>query len=534
MSNFGTTYDDVRRNLTISQKVGQLFMPAVFINDSEEEVEKMEQLIQDSYIGALCFFHSCASAATNFEGKKKIIYNEKSLERLKQLIARYQKAAKIPLLIAIDAEWGLAMRIEETPQYPYAITLGALQDGEDLVHQVGSHIGLDCREAGIHWNLAPVVDINNNPDNPVIGYRSFGDDSAKVLTYAQAFLNGMRNSGILNSLKHFPGHGDTATDSHLGLPVIDKSLDELLDNELIPFQKLIQSGVDSVMVGHMSLPQLDSENPSTTSSVVLTEVLRNTLGFDGLIISDALNMHAVSKIFPEQGGLELAAFNAGMDMFCFSEHPKAGIERIASVANKKRIEESFERVWKLKEKALLQDSSGTITNLLDHSILNAKIAENAITERYGNPNAINPLKFGLFANLAVENTCTNQFSEQIEKQFGAPKHELGSDLETGEEYWSQFENIVLALFPPAAKPKSNFGFSDKILALLKRIIQEKNTIIYLFGNPYVLNILGLNPNDNVVVVYQDFLEFQEMAFKHFRGELVAKGELPITLKKSNE
>src|SRR5690606_28518076 len=206
----------------LPQKVGQLFMPAVFINDSEAEVRRMEALIASHGIGSLCFFHSRASAATNFEGKKKIVANRESLARLKELILRYQRAATVPLLIAMDAEWGLAMRIEDTPQYPYAISLGALGD-ESIIQEVGRAIGLDCRAAGIHWNLAPVVDINTDPENPVIGYRSFGDDRQKVFSRSRALIQGMASAGTLHAIKHFPGHGDTAVDSHLGLPVIDKS-----------------------------------------------------------------------------------------------------------------------------------------------------------------------------------------------------------------------------------------------------------------------------------------------------------------------
>ena len=180
MTNTHQTYTLPKETLTLKQKVGQLFMPAVFINDTEEEVQKMEKLIKEQYVGSICFFHSRASAATNFEGKKKIVLNEKSYDRLLELIARYQQAASTPLLVAIDAEWGLAMRIENTPQYPYAITLGALKNNDDLIFKVGEAIGNDCRQAGIQWNLAPVVDINNNPENPVIGYRSFGDDRKSV------------------------------------------------------------------------------------------------------------------------------------------------------------------------------------------------------------------------------------------------------------------------------------------------------------------------------------------------------------------
>ena len=249
-------YKIATNQLNVSEKIGQLFMPAAFINDSKEEIQKLENLIREYNIGSLCFFHSRASAATNYEGKKEVIYNADSFGTLQNLIQRYQSVSKYPLLIAIDAEWGLAMRVENTPQYPYAITLGAIQGNEDLIFEVGKHIAIDCKAAGIHWNLAPCVDINNNPNNPVIGYRSFGENKIKVAEKALAFIKGTQSEGILTSIKHFPGHGDTETDSHLGLPLIEKSKEELITNELYPFQKLVDAGVDSVMVGHLSVPAL--------------------------------------------------------------------------------------------------------------------------------------------------------------------------------------------------------------------------------------------------------------------------------------
>ncbi|MEO0901135.1 MAG: glycoside hydrolase family 3 N-terminal domain-containing protein, partial [Bacteroidota bacterium] len=262
---------DSNHDFNINQKVGQLFMIAVFINDTEENIQNTESLISEYHIGALCFFHSRASAATNFEGKKKVIYNENSYERLVSLIKRYQKAAPTPLLIAIDAEWGLAMRIENTPQYPYALTLGALYNKDNLIHQIGYAIGRDCLQAGIHWNLAPVLDINSNPENPVIGYRSFGDDKEQVTQKAKAFLKGMQKAGILNSLKHFPGHGDTSTDSHLALPVIDKSADSFFETELYPFMENLNEA-DSLMIGHLSVPALEpSGKPATLSKTILSD-----------------------------------------------------------------------------------------------------------------------------------------------------------------------------------------------------------------------------------------------------------------------
>ena len=526
MTNISKTYTLPAEPLNLKQKVGQLFMPAVFINDTEEEVQQMEKLIKEQHVGSICFFHSRASAATNFEGKKKIVHNEKSYDRLLELIDRYQNAASVPLLIAIDAEWGLAMRIENTPQYPYAITLGALKDNHELVFKVGEAIGQDCRAAGVQWNLAPVVDINNNPENPVIGYRSFGDDKEKVLGKAEAFIKGMSHSGTLNSIKHFPGHGDTATDSHLGLPVIDKSMDELMENELYPFKKLIASGVDSVMVGHLLLPQLDSDNPSTTSSKIISGLLRKQLAFDGVIISDALNMHAVSKRYPEKGKLEYAAFTAGMDVLCFSENVKEGIDEIITQASEHRIQESFDRVWELKNTVFNKENHSEVhsTEQKKSSNLNQEIAINSITELFGNPALFNELKNNDFLNVSVSFDKKNSFSEEISSNFDSTTMNLEEAL------LSEKDLVLLSLFPPAVKPKDQFGFDEKTLADIHRVLEEKNTLIYLFGNPYVLDILKLQPSSNVVLVYQDFPEFQEVAFEHFSGKIEARGKLSIQLK----
>lgn len=523
------SYQKATEQLSLKQKVGQLFMPAVFINDSEEEVQQIENLIGTHAIGAICFFHSRASAATNFEGKKKVVHNDRSYDRLKQLVSRYQKAAQFPLLVAIDAEWGLAMRIEKTKQYPYAITLGAIQESTDLIFEVGKHIALDCKEAGIQWNLAPVVDINSNPENPVIGYRSFGDDKNKVLSKGKAYLNGMKSVGILNALKHFPGHGDTATDSHLGLPIIGKSKEKLSNNELYPFSELIKQGVDAVMVGHLAIPALDDEeNPATTSSKIITGVLRNDLEFDGVIISDALNMHAVSKKYPEKGSLESAAFRAGMDMMCFSEYPEEGIRNIVNAASKERIEESFRRIWKLKEQAF--NTSIEVQPKYSPSELIKKLAQRSITEIYGDFSLVEQIKKSNFLNLSIDNQKTNSFSKSLEIKYNTKHHKLKlNSIAEIRNLITENENIVLALYPPFVKPKDKFGFQDEILDFINDIIAQNNVLIYLFGNPYVLDILKLNPSANVVVIYQDFPEFQTEAHQHFEGTLQAVGKLPVKL-----
>jgi beta-glucosidase-like glycosyl hydrolase len=516
-------YFSAEKQLSLEEKVGQLFMPAAFINDTEEEVQELESLITKHAIGGICFFHSRASAATNYEGKKPVVYNENSLEVLKSLINRYQKISKYPLLIAIDAEWGLAMRIENTAKYPYAITLGAIQDDMSLIYEVGKNIAKDCKSAGIHWNLSPVTDINNNPRNPVIGYRSFGDNRESVTSKSIAYVKGTESEGILTSVKHFPGHGDTATDSHLGLPVINKSKEELLENELYPFQKLINEEVDSVMVGHLSVPALsmDENMPSSISKNIIKGVLREEMQFKGVVISDALNMHAVSKNYPVPGELEWLAFDAGNDVLCFAEHTKEGIERILENAYENQINASFQRVWKLKEKAInnVKNSNDTSAPNWEAKNLNYAIAEKSLTLLKGSDKEI--------AEFRNTDFCTVTFKRFNEKETSA---EILASLALLKSEVSRENEVLLLLTPPHVKPVDNFGFLEEEINFVNQLLAEKKVVLYHYGNPYALKHFELEKSLATVVVYQDFSEFQEVATSHFLGKTKAMGKLPFQLK----
>ncbi|MDT0540722.1 glycoside hydrolase family 3 N-terminal domain-containing protein [Croceitalea sp. P059] len=503
-------YNQAKGMLTLKEKVGQFFMPAAFINDSEDEIQKIENLIKNCGIGSVCFFHSRASAATNYEGKKEVIYNAKSLDKLRELIARYQAASKYPLLIAIDAEWGLAMRVEQTPQYPYALTLGAIKDNPELIEAVGEHIGVDCKKAGIHWNLCPSVDINNNPDNPVIGYRSFGDEPEEVYQRAKAFINGMNKSGVLNSIKHFPGHGDTSVDSHLGLPRIDKSKEDLLKNELFPFKQLIQYKVDSVMVGHLAVPAIShSQTKSSTISIpIVTDLIRKEFKHSGVIITDALNMHSVSKLYDTYGQLEWEAFEAGNDVLCFAEHTSEGIDLILKNATKKEIENSFERVWSLKEKGF-KNSAKNIA--YDYQDLMNILAAKTLTMVKGKPEDIEKLHQSEFQFIQVGKKERTIFGESIKRDQKNKK------------------NTIVAIFPPEMKPTNHFGLFGDDIKKVNDLIASTNCIVYLFGNPYTLRLFNWEKATAIVVVYQDFDMFQENAVAHFYGRIRAEGHLPVTL-----
>jgi len=527
----------------LRQRIGQFFFPAVFINDTEENIQETERLIKDYNIGGLTFFHSRASAATNYESKQKIVFNDNSYEKIKALIVRYQKAASTPLLISIDAEWGLAMRIEKTPQYPYAITLGALPENKsDLVYEVGKQIGLDLKAAGIQYNLAPLADINNNPNNPVIGYRSFGENKEKVADFSVEYLKGMSEVGVLGCLKHFPGHGNTNVDSHLGLPVLKETLEELLENELYPFIKGIENNVDSIMIGHLAVPSLNDgkDTSATLSKAVIQDLLRNKLGYDGLVISDALNMHSVSKLYETKGELEWEAFNAGNDILCFAENVPEGIEAILKNASPQRIEESFNRIRKAKQKVGIFSENNFTSGELNFekaSALNFEIAQNAITKIIDNSStelAFEAQKNNQLAKLSLYKNVENTFFQTLNSKLKSPEFAFEnlevSDISLIEKELQNFEILIISLFVPKAKPMNNFEINHEVLELLSNLLQNKKCIIYVFGNPYVLPLISnLKKASGLIEVYQDFDEFQKTAGIQFLENNPCSGILPVNI-----
>jgi beta-glucosidase-like glycosyl hydrolase len=496
-----------------NQKIAQLFSPAAFIHDTEENYQAIETLIREQEIGGLTFFHSRHSAAANFEKRAEVLKTTGTYEKLIALINRYQQVSSIPLLISIDGEYGLAMRIENTPAYPFAITLGALNEhAESQVEEVGYRMGLDMKRSGIHLNLAPCADVNTNPDNPVIGYRSFGKDTQKVAELAFAAYSGMKKAGIGACLKHFPGHGDTATDSHLGLPILHKSKEELQAEELVPFQYGIDRGVELIMVGHLAVPTITGgENiPASISRELITDLLKGEMGFKGLVISDALNMKAVANLFPEPGELEWQAFHAGNDLLCFSDHVSEGIAKIAQLASDSEINTVFEKVMDLKTRLGVLETKPIEVPTFDwksHSQLQQTLAENYVSVTSGEINSAELDTLAKAGKLGYQEFFTaspSHFSRLMNLPF--PTIE-------------EAEKVILAVFVPSHKPLNQFGMDPEILAQIHQLAKTKACFLVHFGNPLALKHLGeLSDFEGVVCAYQGFTETQVVTTTLLHGK----------------
>jgi beta-glucosidase-like glycosyl hydrolase len=360
------------QTLSPPERVAQLINVAAYSNRDAEFQESISQLIKDYKIGGLIFFQGGPM-------------------RQAHLTNRYQKESEVPLLISIDAEWGLGMRLDSTISFPYNMALGAVQD-DHLLYELGTEIGRQCRRMGIHLNFAPVIDVNSNAQNPVINYRSFGEDPEIVAKKGAILMKGMQDQGIIAAAKHFPGHGDTDTDSHYDLPQLLHDKTRLEAVELAPFRKMIEEGIGGVMVAHMNIPALDSTEhlPSTLSKPIVTGLLKEELGFEGLIMTDALNMKAVTKYY-KPGEVDVEALIAGNDLLMFSEDVAAVIEHVekaikAGRISQKDIDQKCRKLLKAKyhlglTKPPIVETEGLISDLNTSAakLLHRRLVEASMT-----------------------------------------------------------------------------------------------------------------------------------------------------------
>lgn len=515
--------DSIYNKMSLDEKIGQLFMVQVFSQKKKLDKSKIVSLIQNQHIGG-------------------IIYSNGDPVSQAKLDNELQSASKIPLLIGMDAEWGLSMRLDSTYAFPWNMTLGAISDNK-LVEQTGRYIGEHCKRLGVHFNFAPDVDINTNPKNPIIGNRSFGEDRDNVTDKASAFMKGMQDAGVLASAKHFPGHGDTDADSHKTLPTINFDAERIDSIELYPYKRLIKEGLSSVMVAHLNVPSLEPRPgvPSSLSKTIIQGILQQRLQFKGLIFTDALGMKGVSN-FSDSADVDLAAFIAGNDVLLMSEDPEKGIAKLENAYYSKEISEerlalSVKKILMAKYKVGLNHYMPIETahlvedlNRLKDDVLYGKLMENAITVPR-NVKEILPLRHldtEKIAYVKLGDDDGTAFLDELKKYTKV--HEIKADkLDEMITLLQQYNTVIIGFHKSNANPWKSFNFTDDELVWLYEIARTNRVILDIFARPYALADLRSVENiEGIVMSYQNSEIAQRKSAQLIFGGIPAKGTLPVS------
>lgn len=463
-----------------------------------------------------------------------------------EMLNRLQSLARTPIMICVDAEYGLGMRLlDSVRRYPYQLTLGAVQDPA-IIYKYGTAVAKQLHRMGIHVDYAPVVDVNNNPANPVIGYRSFGEDKYKVASYGLQYMKALQDNGIMACAKHFPGHGDVSVDSHYDLPVINKSREQLDSLELYPFRRLFSGGVASVMVAHLFIPAIDSETNRATSISYnnVTKLMRDEIGYKGLTFTDALEMKGVSKYFPS-GEASVQSLIAGNDMLCLPGNVDTCIATIKEAISQKRltwkiIDSKVKRVLAAKYDYVLGNTQPiNTTNIVndlnaDADRVTAMVAENSLTIVRNENKSLLTLKkkdagkiLYVGIGLKEENTIVRKLKEEYNAAF-IPVDAATTISQSDIDNWLKNYSIVLAgVHAYSFSPINNFNISASQAQVLQTLQQYNNAAILYFGNPYAISN-SCNAR-NLIVAYEDDSIFQQNAFDFLTGMKPAKGTLPVTV-----
>ena len=528
--------DSIYNSMTVKERIGQLFMVQAFSNKGFKHENEIAALVKQYGIGG-------------------VIYSKGGPTRQVKMNNNLQSESKIPLLIGMDAEWGLSMRLDSTYAFPWNMTLGAISDNK-LVEKTGYQIGEHCKRVGVHFNFAPVVDINTNPKNPIIGNRSFGEDKENVTEKASAFMKGMQSADVLANAKHFPGHGDTDADSHKTLPTVNFTKKRIDSVELYPYRKLIKEGLSSVMVAHLNIPELGIRNklPTSLSKYVVTDLLKEQLGFKGLIFTDALTMKGAadfveptidgvaSKKMDTRGEIDLMAFKAGNDVMLMSESVPKGIEKIFKAFEKgdiseERLAHSVKKILMAKYKVGLQDYKplayngvhGDINRVKD-DVLYGRLIEEAITV-LKNKNSILPfrnLETKKIAYVSLGDDKGSDFYAELKKYTKVHKvsAESLSDLI---EKLKNYNTVVIGFHKSNANPWKSYKFSTKELTWLYEIARTNTVVLDVFARPYALMDFSTIENiEAVVMSYQNSTIAQQKSAQLLFGAIGAKGTLPVS------
>ena len=518
--------DSVLNTMSVEEKIGQLFMIAAYSNRDEAEYQTIENYIKEYDIGGLIFFQGDPATQA-------------------KLTNRYQSSAQIPLMIGIDAEWGLGMRLDNTISYPRQLLLGAIQN-EHLIFEMGKEIGRQHKRLGIHVNFAPVVDINNNPNNPVINDRSFGENRENVTSKSLSYMNGLQQEKILACAKHFPGHGDTDVDSHKDLPIILHGTERLDSIELFPFKSLIKNGVSSMMIAHLNIPALDStiNTPTTLSPKIVKGLLKDELGFNGLIFTDAMQMKGVTKYF-SPGEAEVKAFLAGNDVLLFPESVKAAVNKMKTAYSlgqysEEDLDKSVKKILMAKSWAGIEkfdsikvDSITLDLNSEPSKQLRYQLIESAITLVRDSANLIpiRTLKEKRIACVTIGKKSKTPFGKMLDNYAKIDHFYLSKT-----DDWSRYERVIKAIEKydlaivntqhMSRYASKQFGVSANTEKLAAALAPKENVLLTIFGSPYSLE--KFPDFKEVIVAYEASDEAQEITAQIIFGGRKASGKLPVS------
>ena len=523
--------DSIMSGMNQEQRIAQLFMVAAYSNKTSAEEKKILKLIEKYQIGGLIFFQGTPQEQA----------------RLTNL---YQSKSNLPLWIGMDAEYGLGARLKQTLKYPQQITMGAVQD-TNLLFMLGKEMAVECRRMGIHVNFAPVLDINSNPKNPVINSRSYGEGKVNVAEKGIAFARGMQSGGIVAVGKHFPGHGDTDKDSHHDLPVVDRSREELDDLELYPFRESVKAGIGGIMVAHLNVPALDKEaKAATLSRPIVTDLLKNELGFKGLAFTDALNMQGVRKFY-KPGEVDAKAAIAGNDVLLFSEDvPKAIKEIKAAIArgelSQKNINQSCLKILKTKYwlglsqyKPVSSDRLWSGLNTQQGMILRNMLIENAMTV-VSNKNDLLPLQrldTLRIASVAMGARKRNHYQEYLSRYTDIDSYQIDKNA-SQKQYNTLLKNlesynlVIISKHDSDRRASKKFGVTDQTVSFVSNLSKRKKVVFDLFASPYALDFYKkLDRLEATLVSYEDNAETQKASAQIIFGGIGAKGRLPVSVNK---
>lgn len=533
------------RKLSKDQRIAQLMIIRAHSNLGPDHVKEVAGLIKKYNVGGLCFFQGGPVRQAN-------------------LTNMYQSIAKTPLMIAMDAEWGVGMRLDSVISFPRQLMMGATQDPK-LIYRFGNIVASQFKRLGMHVNYAPDVDVNNNPLNPVINDRSFGEDKYKVTLFGVEYMKGMQDAGIMATAKHFPGHGDVAVDSHYDLPVIKKSRSQLDNLELYPFNELIKAGVGSIMTAHLSIPAIDTTPnlPSSLSYLNVTGILRNDLHFKGITFTDALEMQGVAKFFPK-GDASVMSLIAGNDMLCLPGDIPGSIKKVREAIKDGRL--TWDDINARVKKVLLAKYHLGLNNVqpiqtenlvadlnAQTNTVRTQISENALTLLNNpDPSVLPIVKGKKVAYVSIGAAAENMIASKMKTQYNADIYLFGTKAQIGTQLMDDKTNIipadksdsvsatqlintlkqknydviVIGLHNYSRRPANNFGIS-KPSVYLANGLQQTNAITIVFGNPYAIKNIS-NPAA-LIAAYEDDDLTQEAAVKLLEGSIQPKGKLPVSI-----